>query len=109
MNDELLIPHDDRQRLLECKHHAPHDFYGWHALRTGSVVRTRFLGAENVELLIHNETVQMENTGDDIWVAGLDDEHAPDYRLRVTYPDAEPVILADGYHFLPTLGSLDLH
>lgn len=30
MNTDLLIPEGDRQRLIECKHHAPHDFYGWH-------------------------------------------------------------------------------
>ena len=27
MNTDLLIPEGDRQRLIECKHHAPHDFY----------------------------------------------------------------------------------
>ncbi|OEY23423.1 1,4-alpha-glucan branching enzyme [Corynebacterium sp. BCW_4722] len=105
----MLIPDADRQRLIECKHHAPHDFYGWHAATNGSVVRTRFLGAERVELLIHNDTVEMEDTGDDIWAVALEDEHAPDYRFRVTYPGAEPQIVADAYNFLPTLGSLDLH
>lgn len=109
MNTDLLIPDGDRQRLIECKHHAPHDFYGWHRVETGSVVRTRFLGADNVELLIHNAAHPMEPIGDDIWAIALDDEHSPDYRLRVTYPGAEPRIVADAYHFLPTLGSLDLH
>ena len=109
MNTDLLIPEGDRQRLIECKHHAPHDFYGWHRVGAGSVVRTRFLGAERVELLIHNGARAMEPIGDDIWAILLDDEHAPDYRFRVTYPGAEPRIVADAYHFLPTLGSLDLH
>lgn len=109
MNTDLLIPEGDRQRLTECKHHAPHDFYGWHRVGAGSVVRTRFLGAERVELLIHNGARAMELIGDDIWAISLDDEHAPDYRFRVTYPGAEPRIVADAYHFLPTLGSLDLH
>ncbi len=109
MNTDLLIPDEDRQRLIECKHHAPHDFYGWHPASTGSVVRARFLGATKVELLIHNTTVDMEPIGDDIWAAALDDTHAADYRLRVTYPDAEPVIVADAYRFLPTLGEVDLH
>ena len=109
MNTDLLIPEGDRQRLIECKHHAPHDFYGWHRVGAGSVARTRFLGAERVELLIHNGARAMEPIGDDIWAISLDDEHAPDYRFRVTYPGAEPAIVADAYHFLPTLGSLDLH
>ncbi|WIM68644.1 1,4-alpha-glucan branching protein GlgB [Corynebacterium breve] len=105
----LLIPDADRARLLECSHHAPHDFYGWHSTSKGSVIRTRQLGATRVELLIHSESREMVNTGDDIWVIGLDDELAPDYRLRVHYPVAEPVIIADPYHFLPTLSSFDLH
>ena len=108
-NLQLLIPAADRARLLECKHHAPHDFYGWHATSEGSVIRTRQLGAEKVEVLIHNEHLEMEPIGDDIWVIGLDDDHAPDYRLRIHYPFGNQVIIADGYYFLPTLGSFDLH
>lgn len=109
IDPSLLIPEHDKQRLLACTHHAPHDFYGWHPAAEGSLIRTRMLGARRVELLIHNTHVDMVDTGDDIWVAALDDEHAPDYRLRVTYPEGEPVIVADPYHFLPTLGQLDLH
>ena len=119
LNPSLLIPEQDRRRLLECKHHAPHDFYGWHAVggvkgasaseSPASVVRTRQLGAERVEILVHGEAREMHNTGDDIWVVGLEDELSPDYRFRVTYPGAAPRVIADGYHFLPTLGSLDLH
>ncbi|MDY5784744.1 GlgB N-terminal domain-containing protein, partial [Corynebacterium sp.] len=109
IDPKLLIPEQDLARLLACKHHAPHDFYGWHATGDGSVVRTRILGAERVELLIHNSHVPMTATGDDIWVAELDDDRAPDYRLHVTYPGGTTAIIADPYHFLPTLGSLDLH
>ena len=111
-NSRLQIPSVDRTRLLQCKHHAPHDFYGWHALsgkEAGSVIRTRQLGATKVEVLIHNEQREMESIGDDIWVLALDDERAPDYRLLIHYPYGKDVITADGYHFLPTLGSLDLH
>mgnify|MGYP002719397032 CR=1 FL=1 len=109
IDPSLLIPEQDRARLVECKHHAPHDFYGWHATANGSVVRTRWLGAQDVALLVHNDEVQMHHTGDDIWVAALEDDRAPDYRFKITYPQGEPYITADPYHFLPTLGSLDLH
>ncbi|WP_177221717.1 1,4-alpha-glucan branching protein GlgB [Corynebacterium sp. NML140438] len=109
VNSALLIPAHDRHRLLECKHHAPHDFYGWHAAPEGSVIRARFLGATNVELLIHDEIRPMQPIGDDIWVIGLTDATAPDYRFRVHYPEGDPVTVADAYHFLPTLGTLDLH
>ncbi|WP_257161567.1 1,4-alpha-glucan branching protein GlgB [Corynebacterium cystitidis] len=109
IDSALLIPDADRERLRKCSHHAPHDFYGWHSTSTGSVIRTRQLGAENVALLIHNQSFDMTPIGDDIWVYGLDDELTPDYRLSVKYPNAEPVIIADPYHFLPTLSSFDLH
>ena len=109
VNPHLLIPDTDRARLVECKHHAPHDFYGWHSTPRGSVIRTRQLGATDVRVLIHNDSVPMEPIGDDIWVLGLEDDLAPDYRLEVHYPEGAPVITADAYHFLPTLTSFDLH
>ena len=109
LSPEALIPEHDRTRLLQCKHHAPHDFYGRHTVAGNTVVRTRLLGATDVQLLIHNDMIQMVDTGDDIWIAELDGEHASDYRLRVTYPEAEPQIIADPYYFLPSVGSLDLH
>ncbi|EFK54170.1 1,4-alpha-glucan branching protein GlgB [Corynebacterium genitalium ATCC 33030] len=106
---QLLIPEADRQRLIECKHHAPHDFYGWHSTPSGSVIRARVLGATAVDVLIHNQGLPMTPIGDDIWVLGLEDDLAPDYRLQITYPEGDPVITADPYHFLPTLTSFDLH
>ena len=109
MNTNLLIPDGDRQRLLACTHNAPHDIYGWHPHGDGSIIRTRFIGAERVELLIHNASQPMQPLGDDIWATTLDDTHTPDYRYRITYPGAAPIIVADAYNFLPTLGSLDIH
>ena len=32
-----------------------------------------------------------------------------DYRLRITYEDSDPYIVADAYRFLPSLGEVDLH
>lgn len=105
----LLIPEDDLGRLMVCQHHSPHDFYGWHATPTGSVIRTRQLGAEKVEILAENDSIEATPIGNDMWVAAFESHHSFDYRLKVTWPGSEAVILADPYHFLPTLGSLDLH
>ncbi len=108
--NELLIPEGDLQRLLICQHHAPHDFYGWHPLPSGgSVIRTRQLGAVDVEILIHNQSCPMEHLGDDIWAIRLKDKLAPDYRFAVTYPEAKRDLVADPYHFLPTITDFDLH
>ena len=107
--NNVAIDQADYGRLLNCTHHAPHDIYGWHPLGERSVVRTRQIGAERVELLVHGEAVDMEAVGDDFWVAPLEDDLSPDYRFRITYPGLEPKIVADPYHFLPTLGELDQH
>ncbi len=109
LDQHLLIPEQDLERLRTCSHHAPHDFYGWHSTPEGSVIRTRQLGATRVEVLIHDYTTDLTPLGDDIWVVELPDLHAPDYRLRIHWPGIDPVETADAYHFLPTLGSLDLH
>ncbi|QGU07104.1 1,4-alpha-glucan branching enzyme GlgB [Corynebacterium occultum] len=105
-----LIPEADLVRLRHCSHHAPHDFYGWHPTATGSVVRTRQLGAEQVELLLDGRGIEMVPVGDDVWIAELETKsEAGDYRLRITWPDAKPVLIADAYRFLPTLGDMDIH
>ncbi|RNE48385.1 1,4-alpha-glucan branching protein GlgB [Corynebacterium alimapuense] len=109
IDQNLLIPGQDLERLRNCQHHAPHDFYGWHAVEGGSVIRTRQIGASKVEVLIHNEELEAHPIGDDIWVLGLSDVYSPGYRLRVTWPSGASTLDADPYHFLPTLGSLDLH
>ena len=106
---DLGIPDSDLDLLLTQSHWAPHDFYGWHETEDGSVVRTRQVGAEKVELLYDGDSVEMVPLGHDIWAVGLDSRRSLDYRLKVTWPGGEPVIMADPYHFLPTLGELDIY
>ncbi|WP_311342124.1 1,4-alpha-glucan branching protein GlgB [Corynebacterium riegelii] len=107
--NNVAIDQADYGRLLSCTHHAPHDIYGWHPLGDASIVRTRQIGAERVELLVHGDALEMEAVGDDFWVTPLEDDLSHDYRFRITYPGLEPKIVADPYHFLPTLGELDQH
>lgn len=93
----------DLARLNECRHHAPHDFYGWH----DGTVLTRRPGAEKVELVTETAVHEMNAVGHDLWESALDQEQ--DYRFRVTYPGQAPVEVADGYRFLPTASTFDLH
>ena len=81
----MNIPASDLERLNICRHHAPHDFYGWHATSSGSVIRTRLLGATDVEVLIHNEGKPMTPIGDDIWVL-------PGGLTRVALPEGQLVV-----------------
>ena len=99
----MSIPVADLDRLNACRHHAPHDFYGWHE----GVIRTRQPGAESVSVITADKHIPMTNVGHDIWEACLVIEE--DYRLSITYPGQPPREVADGYHFFPTLGTLDLH
>ncbi|WJZ02387.1 1,4-alpha-glucan branching protein GlgB [Corynebacterium freiburgense] len=100
----LTIPREDLNRLRNCQHHDPHGFYGWH----GNVIRTRKLGAEQVELLIDNTAIPMTPIGDDIFAVEVEGEPR-DYRLRTTWPGFEPRESADPYTFLPTLGETDIY
>lgn len=109
VSPELLIPDHDLALLLENRHWSPHDHYGWHHTESGSVVRTRQVGAEKVELLVDGAALPMTPVGNDIWVVELETRRSLDYRFSVTWPGAAPVVVADGYHFLPTLGDLDLY
>ena len=99
----MIIPAADLARLNDCRHHDPHGFYGWHE----GTVRTRQPGATEVQLHTPTQSVSMELVGDDIWEAKIGDNC--DYRLEISYPEAPTRTVADGYHFLPTVGSLDLH
>ncbi|MDN5706966.1 1,4-alpha-glucan branching protein GlgB [Corynebacterium casei] len=99
----MSIPADDLRLLNQCRHYDPHGLYGWH----DGTVHTRRPGAERVELVTAEDVVPMRNIGDDIFFAELAGNE--DYRLRITYPAQPPRDIADGYRFLPTLGSLDLH
>ena len=99
----MTIPAADLARLNDCRHHDPHGFYGWHE----GTVRTRQPGACEVQLHTPTQSVSMELVGDDIWEAEIGDNC--DYRLEISYPEAPTRTVADGYHFLPTVGSLDLH
>ncbi|MBZ8177094.1 1,4-alpha-glucan branching protein GlgB [Corynebacterium sp. 3HC-13] len=106
---EDFIPESDLDLLRNCSHWAPHDFYGWHSTPHGSVIRTRQIGAEHVELLIDGTGVDMVPVGDDIWIASLERRESADYRFAITWPGQSPVVSADPYHFLPTLGEQDLY
>lgn len=99
----MSLPADDLHLLNQCRHYNPHGLYGWH----DGTVHTRRPGAQRVELVTATEVITMRNLGDDIFFAELEEDE--DYRLRITYPAQPPRDVADGYRFLPTLGSLDLH
>ncbi|MBN9644964.1 1,4-alpha-glucan branching protein GlgB [Corynebacterium mendelii] len=114
--DRLRVDAHDLELIRICRHHNPHGVFGWHRIGEASddpylaVVRTRQIGAEKVVLRMDGVgEIEMVNTGDDIFVAGLENADPHAYRLEVTWPGGFTTDLADAYNFLPTLGDMDLY
>lgn len=94
-------------------HHAPHSVLGAHLDDHGHVtVRTVKHLAGSVTVVTEAGSTPMTHETDGVWVAVLEPlqhGHVPDYRLEVVYGDSAPVTLDDPYHYLPTVGEVDLH
>ncbi|GAA3710882.1 1,4-alpha-glucan branching protein GlgB [Zhihengliuella alba] len=96
-------------------YHQPHAVLGAH-LHDDDAVTFRALRhlAEAVDVVLDSgETLPLRHEHGGVWTAVLPRTrrpgHVPDYRVRTTYADAEPVTQDDPYRHLPTLGELDLH
>lgn len=123
------ISEHDRHLLTTCQHHDPHSVYGWHPLPVdfaapstskpvsdapAAEVRVRKLGAKAVTIQVlsgpqEGEDIVATPVGDDIFIAPLSSPEPIDYRIKTTWSDNSTATQADGYHFLPTLGEMDLH
>jgi 1,4-alpha-glucan branching enzyme len=94
-------------------YYQPHAVLGAHLDDHGNVtVRTLRPLADSVTLVTPAARVPMTHEQDGIWFATLPAErtgHVPDYRLQVAYNGGGPEIVDDPYHYLPTVGEIDLH
>ncbi|WP_299560425.1 1,4-alpha-glucan branching protein GlgB [uncultured Mycolicibacterium sp.] len=105
----LLPDPADLARLLAGEHHDPHAVLGAHEQGDHTVIRALRPHAERVVALVGGRRWPLERLGDGLFAVALPFVDLMDYRLEITYPGAEPVVVADAYRFLPTLGELDLH
>ncbi len=118
-SDRASIPRpvaaDVLEAIAEGRFHAPHGVLGAHLANDGSVtVRTLRKLASTVTLVTEDGRQDMTHEYDGVWVAVLSpppgrEGTVPDYRLEVTYPGSSPSLVDDPYHYLPTLGEIDLH
>ncbi|RLV51073.1 1,4-alpha-glucan branching protein GlgB [Nocardioides mangrovicus] len=105
------------EQLAAGEHGAPHDLLGPHVEGSpGSeqvVVRVLKPLAETVEISHDGGRTRLEHVEGGVWEGRLgaitSDGGVPDYRIEVTYPGSEPLVLDDPYRYLPTLGETDLH
>lgn len=108
----LHVDSETLARVAAGAHHAPHSVLGAHLDDHGHVtIRTVKHLAKSVTVVTEAGRTEMAHEADGVWAAVLDPlqaGHVPDYRLEVVY-DAEPVTIDDPYHYLPTVGEVDLH
>jgi 1,4-alpha-glucan branching enzyme len=99
----------DLARLVAGVHHDPHAILGAHEYLDHTVIRTLRPHAEEVVALVGGVRYPLSHIGSGLFAVALPFTDLVDYRLEVSYPGAGPLIVADGYRFLPTLGEVDLH
>ncbi|GAB3906592.1 1,4-alpha-glucan branching protein GlgB [Microbispora bryophytorum subsp. camponoti] len=83
---------------------------GAHPGPDGVTIRALRPFAEKVEVLADGSAHEMSHLAFGVFEVTLPGvDKVPDYRLRITYPDAPSYETDDPYRHWPTLGELDLH
>ncbi|ONM47341.1 1,4-alpha-glucan branching protein GlgB [Nocardia donostiensis] len=95
--------------LAAGTHPDPHTVLGAHPHPDGTVIRVLRSHADTVAARIGGVDHPLDPLGHGVFAAVLPYPEVLDYRIVTTYPGGATVVAADGYHFLPTLGDLDLH
>ena len=103
----------DLARLIAGVHHDPHAVLGAHEYLDHTVIRTLRPYAHDVVAVVGGRRYPLAHIASGLFAVALPFTNLVDYRLEVTYPDADGAphsrTVADGYRFLPTLGEIDLH
>jgi 1,4-alpha-glucan branching enzyme len=99
---------DDLDRLSDGRHHDPHAVLGAHPYDGGVTVRTVRHGADAVALVADERRLPCTHEHRGVWVAVWPEAELADYRFEVVH-DGQAHTVDDPYHYLPTLGDVDLH
>ncbi|WP_078853568.1 1,4-alpha-glucan branching enzyme [Streptomyces sp. NRRL F-6677] len=99
---------EDRARLLDGTHHAPHSVLGAHPVSGGVVFRALRPYARAVTVVTGELRAELHDDGDGFFTGVLPLREVPEYRLVVAYEETT-LETEDAYRFLPTLGEFDLH
>jgi 1,4-alpha-glucan branching enzyme len=104
---------NDIERLLQLRHHDPHQILGVHPQSGGWVARAYKPGADGVWLRRAGQPdLELKQAAA---YAGLFEaefeakEYPKGYQLKVSYPSGMQDVRPDAYAFAPSLGEMDLH
>jgi 1,4-alpha-glucan branching enzyme len=109
----MIISKDELNRLVNARHHHPHDLLGMHPYKKGLVVRALIQDAVSCEV-VDTETddrYPLKKIADEGLFEGQPGKRAKvfGYRLRVVRGNGEIHQIYDPYCFLPTLTDEDLY
>lgn len=91
-------------------HHDPHSILGVHEVNGGFAIRSLKPFAKSVVAnLADGQQVELAHLENGVWQAAFAAKTLPDYRIVASYEDDVQWLADDPYHYLPTLGDLDLH
>jgi 1,4-alpha-glucan branching enzyme len=109
---ETVAPPSELDRLVALRNRDPHALLGAHAVDGGTIVRAYRPDAEDIYLIL-GEGKRMRMTrreGTDLFqVLVKDASPGFSYRFELVLRDGTRTTIVDPYHFLPTLGELDLY
>jgi 1,4-alpha-glucan branching enzyme len=88
-------------------YYDPHSVLGPHVYGGDVTIRTLRPLADKVVFVTPDAKFEAEHEQDGIWVAVIETDTVPDYRVEVTYGDVTS-LTDDPYRFMPSLGELDL-
>ncbi|WP_082177053.1 1,4-alpha-glucan branching protein GlgB [Arsenicicoccus sp. oral taxon 190] len=100
---------DQINRLVHGHHHDPHSVLGGRVADGTVSIRTLKPRATAVDLVLDGRTVPFEHEHEGVWVASIEGDQVPDYRVAVDWGDGFKHTTDDPYRFLPTLGEVDIH
>lgn len=104
-------PLADLQRLREGAHFNPHSILGAHLEDKSLTIRTLKPDARSVAIVLELESHPMTQVFPGLWSISIPADqltNIPDYHFEVVYSD-QPVLVEDGYRFLPSIDDMDLH
>ena len=90
-------------------YHDPHAVLGVHPHGDQWVIRTLKPFAKKVVAELAGEAQELVHLDHGIWQGLVKSKKSPDYRIVATYEDGTDWRVDDPYHYLPTIGELDLH